>query len=190
MKKPSAVRYRSRATAADVPALRRLVAATRVFYSRERAIAAELLEERLKRGAKSGYSFFFAERRGELLGYAAWGHVPLTERSYDLYWIVVSPAAQGGGVGQALLARVERAVAALGGGALYIETSSRRVYGRARRFYRAAGYRRVAQLRDFYAPGDHKAMFCKVIRAAGRGRRGAPGAPGRTGPATLKKSYN
>lgn len=170
MKKPAAVRYRSRATAADVPALERLVAATRVFYARERAIAVELLEERLARGAGSGYSFFFAERRGELLGYAAWGRVPLTVNSYDLYWIAVAPATQGEGVGRALLARVEGAVAALGGGALYIETSSRRVYGRARRFYRAAGYRRVAQLRDFYAPGDHKVMFCKVIGARRRGR--------------------
>lgn len=172
---PAAVRYRSRATAADVPALRRLVAATGVFYPRERAIAVELLRERLARGARSGYSFFFAERGGELLGYAAWGRVPLTERSYDLYWIAVAPAAQREGLGQALLARVEAAVAARGGGGLYIETSSRRVYDRARRFYRDAGYRQVARLRDFYAPGDHKVMFCKVIAAQAERRRGSRG---------------
>lgn len=165
MTKPRAVRYRSRPTAADVPALRRLVAATGVFYRRERAIALELLEERLMRGRKSSYSFFFAERRGTLLGYAAWGRVPLTERSYDLYWIAVAPAAQGAGLGSVLLERVERAVAARGGGGLYIETSSRRVYHRARRFYGRAGYRQVARLRDFYAPGDHKVMFCKVVPA-------------------------
>lgn len=172
MKRPAAVRYRSRATAADVPALERLVAATNVFYARERTIAVELLEERLARGARSGYSFFFALRRGELLGYAAWGRVPLTQRSYDLYWIAVAPAAQGEGIGQALLARVEAAVAARGGGALYIETSSRRVYDRARRFYRDAGYRQVARLRDFYAPSDHKVMFCKVLAALGPRRAG------------------
>ena len=39
-----------------------------------------------------------------------------------------------------------------------------RVYNRTRRFYRVAGYAQVAKLRDFYAPGDHKLMFCKVIR--------------------------
>jgi ribosomal protein S18 acetylase RimI-like enzyme len=170
MTKPS-VRYRTRAVVADVPALRRLVASTRVFDRDERAIALELLEERLARGAKSGYSFCFAERHAELLGYAAWGSVPLTRRSFDLYWIVIAPAAQGQGLGRALLERVERSVAARGGGNLYVETSSRKAYARSRRFYRAAGYRRVARLRDFYAPSDHKLMFCKVIRPNKAGRR-------------------
>jgi ribosomal protein S18 acetylase RimI-like enzyme len=161
------VRYRSsRPTAADIPALRRLVAATGVFHRQERAVALELLEVRLRLGRRSGYSFVFAERRGELVGYCAWGRVPLTQRTYDLYWIAVAPQAEGRGIGRELLGRVERTVAARGGGSLYIETSSRTVYERPRRFYRAAGYRRVARLRDFYAAGDHKIMFCKVIRAS------------------------
>ena len=167
MTKLRAVRYRSRPAARDVPALRRLIAASGgVFHREERAIALELLEERLKRGAKSGYRFFFVERHGELLGYAAWWPVPLTRRSFDLYWIVVAPAAQGRGLGRALLELVERGVAARGGGNLYIETSSTPKYARTRRFYREAGYRRIAQLRDFYAPRDHKLMFCKVIRSS------------------------
>jgi ribosomal protein S18 acetylase RimI-like enzyme len=166
MTKLHAVRYRSRPAARDVPALRRLVASTGgVFHRGERAIALELLEERLARGAKSGYWFEFAERQGELLGYAAWGPVPLTRRSFDLYWIVVTPVAQGQGVGRSLLELVERAIGARGGGNLYIETSSKSEYARTRRFYREAGYRRVAKLRDFYAPGDHKLLFCKMIRA-------------------------
>ena len=164
MTKTPRVRYRSRPAAGDVAPLRRLVAATRAFHGRERAIALELLVERLRHGPRSGYSFFFADHGRELVGYCAWGPVPLTERSYDLYWIAVAPAEQGQGVGQALLGLVERAVARRGGGNLYIETSSRRGYDRTRRFYRAAGYAEVAKLRDFYAPGDHKLMFCKVIR--------------------------
>jgi ribosomal protein S18 acetylase RimI-like enzyme len=160
----SKVRYRTRAVPADAPALRRLIASTRVFDREERAIAVELLEERLAQGAKSGYSFVFAELDGELLGYAAWGRVPLTRRSFDLYWIAIAPEAQKQGLGRTMLERVERAVARRGGGHLYIETSSRAVYTRSRRFYAAAGYRRVARLRDFYAPRDHKLMFCKVIR--------------------------
>lgn len=159
------VRYRTRPEATDVPALRRLVASTGVFNGQERAVARELLEARLARGPKSGYSFVFAEQQGRLLGYAAWGDAPLTERTFDLYWIVVAPASQGQGVGRALLKHVERAVAARGGGSLYIETSSRKAYQRTRRFYREARYARVAWLRDYYAPGDHKVMFCKAIRA-------------------------
>jgi D-alanine-D-alanine ligase len=157
------VRFRSRARPADLPALRRLIDATRVFYPAERAIALELLEQRLRRGSASGYWFFFAEQRGELVGYCAWGDVPLTERSYDLYWIAVAPRCQGSGLGRQLLLLAEQAVARRGGGQLYIETSSRAVYRRTRRFYRAAGYRQVARLVDFYAPRDHKVVFCKTI---------------------------
>lgn len=163
--------YRSRPRRSDVPALRKLVAATGVFYAEERAVALELLELRLAQGRKSGYEFLFAEQAGELLGYCAWGQVPLTRASYDLYWIAVAPAAQGRGVGQALMARTEEAVARRGGGHLYIETSSRAVYARTRRFYRDAGYRQAARLADFYAPGDDKVVFCKVLRAAPRARR-------------------
>jgi ribosomal protein S18 acetylase RimI-like enzyme len=161
----SRLKFRTRALASDVPALRRLVAATGVFYPAERAIALELLQERLRVGAKSGYSFIFAERAGALIGYCAWGRVPLTKQSYDLYWIAVDPEAQGLGVGRRLMELTEQAVARRGGGGLYIETSSRRDYDRTRRFYRAAGYRQAARLVDFYAPGDHKILFCKTIAA-------------------------
>jgi ribosomal protein S18 acetylase RimI-like enzyme len=164
-RQPNKIRYRGQPRPTDLPALRRLVAATRVFYPVERAIAHELLEERLRLGAKCSYSFFFAERGGELVGYCAWGAVPLTKQSFDLYWIAVAPNCQGEGIGQELMLLTERAVARRGGGNLYIETSSRDVYDRTRRFYRAAGYRQVAKLTDFYAPGDHKVVFCKVIAA-------------------------
>jgi len=157
------VTYRSRPRRGDVPTLRRLVASTGVFYPAERRIALELLTERLRIGARSGYMFVFAERGGRLLGYCAWGKVPLTRGSYDLYWIAVAPADQGQGLGRELTKRVEQAVGRRGGGGLYIETSSRRAYDRTRRFYREAGYREVARLRGFYAAGDDKVMFRKVI---------------------------
>ena len=157
------VRVRTRARPSDLESLRRLVAATGVFYPEERAIALELLRERLERGPKSGYEFIFADRHGALVGYCAWGAVPLTKGSYDLYWIAVAPEAQGLGIGRRLMELAERAVARRGGGRLYIETSSRAAYVRTRRFYRAGGYRRVARLADFYAPGDHKVVFCKTI---------------------------
>lgn len=158
------VRYRSRPRPADLAALRRLVASTGVFYPEERQIALELLEERLRRGRRSGYDFFFAERAGRLVGYCAFGAVPLTRCSYDLYWIAVAPDCQGEGIGRELMRLAEGAVARRGGGGLYIETSSRKVYARTRRFYRDAGYRQVARLRDFYAAHDHKVVFCKTIR--------------------------
>lgn len=157
------VRLRRRPRATDLAQLRELIEAVGVFHPEERAIAAELLEERLSRGRASGYEFIFADVAGRLAGYCAWGAIPLTRASFDLYWIVVDPAQQGHGLGQQLLAEAERAVHRRGGGWLYIETSSRREYARTRRFYRQAGYREVARLRHFYAPDDHKVVFCTRV---------------------------
>jgi ribosomal protein S18 acetylase RimI-like enzyme len=159
------IRYRSQSRAGDRGAIRGLVGSTPLFDRAERAIAVEVLDERLQKGPKSGYSFFFAERGREVVGYCAYGPVPLTKRSYDLYWIVVAPSARRLGIGRALMALAERAVARRGGGGLYIETSSRRAYDGTRRFYRQAGYRQVARFAGFYGPRDAKVMFCKKIPA-------------------------
>jgi ribosomal protein S18 acetylase RimI-like enzyme len=169
----SPVRIRTRPRRSDRRALRRLVESARVFHREEIEIAMELLDERLRRGARSGYEFIFAERAGQLVGYCVWGAVPLTKRSYDLYWIAVAPEAQGLGLGRQLLHLAELAVAKLGGGRLYIETSSRAAYSRTRRFYRAAGYEQGARLPHFYAADDHKLVFYKAIASRASRRRRA-----------------
>jgi hypothetical protein len=46
---------------------------------------------------------------------------------------------------------------------VYAETSSRPQYEPTRSFYRACGYRLEARLEDFYAPGDGKVIFLKVL---------------------------
>jgi ribosomal protein S18 acetylase RimI-like enzyme len=161
--KTSALRFRARPRNTDVAALRRLVAGTDAFSAEERATASELLEERLAQGARSGYWFFFAEQGDELLGYCAFGPIPLTAASYDLYWIATAQRAEGRGIGRRLLELAEEDVARRGGGQMFIETSARAAYGRTRRFYRAAGYRQAARLRDFYAAADDKIVFAKVI---------------------------
>jgi ribosomal protein S18 acetylase RimI-like enzyme len=154
---------RAEARAADIEAVRRLVEATGFFSEEEEAIALELVEERLLKGESSGYDFLFAHRGGAVVGYACYGRIPLTRSSYDLYWIVVDPAAQGSGVGRALIAATEAAVRDAGGTALYAETSSRDQYAPTRGFYRAAGYAVAAEFPDFYAPGDGKIVFAKRL---------------------------
>ena len=84
-------------------------------------------------------------------------------QSADLYWIVVHPEFQGRGVGAALLHAAEDWMA------------RRRPPPRLRRdldpppvpptraFYAACGYAPRRRAADFYAPGDGKAMFLKVL---------------------------
>jgi len=98
-----------------------------------------------------------------MLGYACFGPHPLTQGTYDLYWIVVDPIAQGRGIGHALLARVEAEVQARGGRLLLVETSSTPAYASARRFYESSGYRCEATIHDFYAPGDNLVIFSKDL---------------------------
>lgn len=123
----------------------------------------------------SGYSFLVYCDDDRVLGYACFGPHPLTEGTFDLYWIAVDPAAQGRGVGHALLNRVETEVREQGGRLLLIETSNTPVYASARRLYESSGYHREAIIHDFYAPGDNLLIFAKRL-ALSRRRREALGA--------------
>jgi hypothetical protein len=62
-----------------------------------------------------------------------------------------------------ILAHAEQCIARAGGRRIYVETSSRAQYIPTRRFYERHGYLREADLVDFYAPGDNKAIYVKAV---------------------------
>lgn len=136
---------------------------TRFFNAEEVGIALELVDDGLAQGEASHYRFLVAEEKGEVVGYACWGPIPGTLASADLYWIVVDPGHQGKGIGSALLRGAEEWMAASGRERVYIETATRAQYDGTRRFYAACGYGLAAELADYYAPGDGKAIFLKVL---------------------------
>jgi D-alanine-D-alanine ligase len=146
--------------------IRELAASTGVFSAVEEDVAVELVDERLAQGPASGYHFVFAEQEGKTLGYACYGPIPLTLGSYDLYWIAVDKNLQGQKIGRRLLRETERLILAAGGRHVYIETSNRLQYTPTREFYLRNGYRQVALLKDFYAPGDDKVIYWKAIKTA------------------------
>jgi D-alanine-D-alanine ligase len=158
-----ALTYRDEPRAADLTRVREIVDATGFFSAEEMAVAVELLDDRLARGPASDYRFLFAEEDGRVAGYSAYGRIPFTRSSWDLYWIAVDPAAQGRGVGAALMAESERRIALAGPARVYVETSSRAQYAPTRGFYERCGYRTAATLDDFYAPGDGKVIFVKEV---------------------------
>lgn len=154
---------RRTANPTDPAAVEALVRLTGVFSLAEVAVARELVEERLNRGAASGYEFLFLDDEQGLLGYACWGRIPCTEQSFDLYWIAVRPERQGGGVGRRILALAEEEIARSGGSRIYVETSTRAAYDPTRAFYERCGYARAATFEDFYALGDGKAVYLKTV---------------------------
>jgi len=100
---------------------------------------------------------------GKLQGYACWGPTPGTDRGYDLYWIAVDPRAQGGGYGTTLVRAVEELLRERGARLLVADTSSRASYAATRDFYMRGGYVERARVRGFYAVGDDRVIFSKLL---------------------------
>ena len=157
------VSYRDTVMATDPASVRAITESTGFFYPDEIETAVELVEERLEKGLKSGYHFVFAQAGGRAVGYSCFGPIACTKSSFDHYWLAVADDWRGKGLGTELIRATERAIAALGGERIYIETSSRPQYEPTRAFYIARGYAKEAELRDFYGPQDSKVIYVKVL---------------------------
>ncbi len=162
-RQPPAITWRYEVTPADVAAVREVTASTGYFYEDEVAVAVELVEERLAKGAASGYEFVLAECDGRLIGYTTFGAIPCTKSSFDWYWLAVRPEMQGFGLGRELLAHTERLARAMGGTRLYGETSGRPKYASTRAFYERMGFTLCEHLDDYYDTGDGRATYTKPL---------------------------
>ena len=61
------------------------------------------------------------------------------------------------------MALAETEIVKAGGTRVYVDTSSRKQYAPTRTFYERVGYSKDALLEDFYAPGDGKVIYVKVL---------------------------
>lgn len=116
-----------------------------------------------KTGDHPDYQVLVADKEGELAGYVCYGPTPMTEGTYDLYWIASDPRFRGQGVGAALVAAMEGELRRRGGRQVRVETSATEDYGPARGFYRAMKYVEEARFRDFYKPGDDLIILRKPL---------------------------
>ena len=139
------------------------------FTPEEVATALELIDEWLELGEHSGYLTYVLESQGEeaaeVLGYVSFGPTPLTESTYDLYWIAVDKSKHRGGVGKRLMKFTEEETFRRGGKVLLIETSSQETYGGTIQFYERTGYALVGKIPEYYKPGDDKLIFAKKLAA-------------------------
>lgn len=156
--------YRQELLPSDLDAISQIVKSSGFFSPAEIELACELAEDRLEHGRQSAYQFLFAEQNGLVAGYTCFGLIPATAGSYDLYWIAVAKALRSRGLGKALLQKTEDLIRGLDGKHLYAETSSRDQYVPTQRFYENCHYIPEAILMDFYAPGDSKIIYSKVLK--------------------------
>lgn len=86
--------------------------------------------------------------------------------TWELMWIGTSRAAEGTGVGRALLADAEALAARAGAARLLISTSATPTTARARGFYDRNGYAVVSTDKDYYGAGDDRVLFARGLAPA------------------------
>jgi len=147
----------------DPKAIRELVKRSNVFNDVEIEIAGDLADAVLD-GSDTSYQFiFYRDASGNPIAYSCYGEIPLTDKRYDLYWIVVDPAYQGQGLAAKLIEETSARIVALGGSLLYAETSGTEAYSPARKFYAKHGFAEAARFPHFYRENDDKIVFVKKI---------------------------
>lgn len=124
--------------------------------------AVELVDLALTPNNKD-YTILVADRDGTLVGYACFGPTPMTEGTYDLYWIASDPTVRGQGVGASLISGMEADMRRRGARVIRIETSATEAYGPTRGFYASMKYTEEARFRDFYKVGDDLIILAKRL---------------------------
>jgi len=141
-----------------------IVQATEMFTPDEIFFAREQVDIYLDQPHQRDYFLVVSEDgKDGVVGYMSYGPTPLTEGTYDLYWMAVAPSAQGRGFGRELVVWLERRVAEAGGRLILIETSSQPKYEKTRNFYLGLGYREASRIPDFYKVGDGRITYVKYF---------------------------
>ncbi len=132
----------------------------------EVSCALELIVSALSDPSRAGdYRVLVATAFGTdvVIGYICYGPTPMTQGTWDLYWLATLPDHRGQGVAGGLCRAMEDEVLQQGGRLVRVETSHTEGYGQAHRFYQRHGYPEVGRIRDFYKPGDDLITLVKRL---------------------------
>jgi ribosomal protein S18 acetylase RimI-like enzyme len=146
----------------DTPTLLEITRGTDMFSATD----VEALQGVLDDYHASGYDTHKAvtyEDNGQIVGFAYWALAPITDRTWDLWWIVVNKKTQARGVGGKLIRHVEDDIRSRNGRLLLLETSSLPSYALTRKFYLKHGYDVLCTLSDYYADGHDMVVFRKRL---------------------------
>jgi GNAT superfamily N-acetyltransferase len=148
----------------DKAAVVKILQATPEFTPEEVDLAVEVISDYLHDPAGSGYFVLVAEIDSVIGGYVCYGPTPITEGTWDLYWIAVDHQIQGKGIGRQLMAAAEEKIKEAGGRLVLVETSSKPGYEKTNLFYQGIGYKEAARIIDFYMIGDDQIIYEKRFK--------------------------
>ena len=139
---------------------------TGVFRPKEIDVLGELIDE-MSSNNETTYRTLSIYEGEDLAAFAIFGRTPLTDFSWDVYWLVVSPKEQGKGLGGRIMKEVEKIMTCGAGNAVIrVETSTREEYAGARKFYEGKGFRKVGIIEDFYSKADGLVVYVKNITSS------------------------
>lgn len=148
----------------DKPAVMDILRKMEMFTPAEIAVAEEQMDIVFDQPEQKDYNELVIEdTSGRVAGWMSWGPTPMTQGTYDLYWIVVARDAQGQGLGKVLVRWLEDHVHRENGRLILIETASQADYEPTRQFYLKQDYREAARIRDYYKPGDDRIIYAKYF---------------------------
>jgi ribosomal protein S18 acetylase RimI-like enzyme len=150
-----------RLSANDRPQLAALLGRIETFLPDEVVCALELIDAAVHNSPD--YLVLVAARGEQVLGYVCYGPTPMTDGTWDLYWIASDPLARGLGVGKQLVTAMEADLRTRKARLVRVETSAQESYGGTHKFYEATQYLEEARFRDFYRPGDDLIVLAKRL---------------------------
>ncbi len=141
-----------------------IVEDTDMFTPIEISFAEEQIDIYLNKPNQRDYFLVVVENeKNEVVGYMSYGPTPLSEGTYDLYWMAVAPKEQSRGYGKELVHWLEEQVMESKGRMIVAETSSQPKYHSTRQFYLKLGYKEASRIADFYRPGDDRIIYVKYF---------------------------
>ena len=148
----------------DLEPLVEIVKATNVFREEEIDVARELMEIVAEDKDQKDYVIYsYVDEQSVVRGYYCIGETPMTDATYDLYWIAVDPLTHGQGIGKQLLRHCEELIKSRGGSLVIAETSSLDKYVKTRAFYEHNRYTQASRIKDYYSPGDDLVVYVKYL---------------------------
>jgi len=151
-------------TKEDKSAIMQILRHTPEFKPAEVVVAEEVIDAYLADPHGSGYITLVAELDSAIIGYICFGPTPLTDGTWDIYWMAVDPNRRRQGIGSVLMEAAIENIRGVGGRLAVIETSSTPAYESTRRFHTKHGFETMARIPDFYTIGDDMLIMRKQMK--------------------------